>query len=596
VRDGSVRDGGSTGKGTTREPVSRREWIALGIALALALAIRLVYLSQIRDHPLFSSLLGDPAAYHDRAMAILDGSLVPDHAFFHSSPLYPFFLALVARVAGPGLHAVRVVQSLVGCVSVFLLWVLGRMTVGKRAALVAAFLGAVYVPFVFFDGETLEITLVIAFALGMLIQLLLATERTSVGRAAAAGALLGLAALGKPNLLLFAPVGAGWLLLATLPKSRHKPGRYRDPAATRRAVATVAFLVACAAVISPATIHNLRSEGDLIQVSSNAGINLFIGNNPNAPGIFNVPPEMRFDLRVASKAVAERAVGRELSAREVSDFWTGQARRFVRERPGAWLRLTARKFALFWNGYEVPNHYDIYFVGRFAPVLKIPVGTFAVVAPLGLVGIALALARRRRMGLLVAFAVTFMLSVLPFFITGRYRLAIVPVLLLGAGYAVVAIVEAASRRDWVWLARAGLAVAGLAVLVNVSVVEIGFSQMHNRVGAILGERGDIEGAVREFEAALTVNARDLSARYNLGVGLSELGRHAEAAEHFRLATREHPRYHEAWIGLGKALAHEGAIDEARRAWERVLALDPPRGPAAEVDSLLGAWPASEAGM
>ena len=95
ARDGGVRDGNS-GEGATDEPTSRRDWIAVALIVALALAIRLVYLSQIRDHPLFSSLLGDPAAYHDRAMAILDGSLVPDHAFFHSSPLYPFFLALVA--------------------------------------------------------------------------------------------------------------------------------------------------------------------------------------------------------------------------------------------------------------------------------------------------------------------------------------------------------------------------------------------------------------------------------------------------------------------------------------------------------------------
>ena len=78
--------------------------------------------------------------------------------------------------------------------------------------------------------------------------------------------------------------------------------------------------------------------------------------------------------------------------------------------------LAVLAFLVFW------------FVKGFAPVLRNPVGTFAVVAPLGLVGIGLALARRRNVGLLLAFGITFMLSVVPFFLTARYRLAIVLVL------------------------------------------------------------------------------------------------------------------------------------------------------------------------
>jgi tetratricopeptide (TPR) repeat protein len=575
-----------------------REWIPLVAVLAVALALRLTYLAEIRGHPLFSQLTGDPAVYHAQALAILRGAPAPDHAFFHSSPLYPFFLAAVLRFGGPGLQAVRVLQALIGCATVGLVFVLGRLTIDRRAGLVAALGAALYVPFIFFEAEYLEITFVMAALAGMLILMLAAGRNGSLARGLAAGALLGAASLGKPNLLLFAPVGAVWLALSERvlePRSGVGEGgekRARGKGARKggglRLALGALFLAATVVVIAPATIHNYRTEGDLIPVSSNGGINLYIGNHPGAPGVFQVPPEMRFDLRVASKAAAERALSRELSAGEVSDYWAGLAFQFMRERPGEWLRQMARKFVLFWNHYEIPNHYHLAFVAESAPILRLPVGSFAIVAPLGLVGLGLALWRRREAGLLVAFGITFMASVLPFFITGRYRLAIVLPLLVGAGCAVSRIADAVRGRAWRTLAAIVAAVAILAVAVNVDTIEFGYHQMHNTVGAILGSRGDMEGAADAFGRALAENPADLSARRNLGVALYELGRYEEAAEHFRLAVRGHRGYHEAWIGLARALAALGRIDEAREALREPLTSTPPAPPAirAEAEALL----------
>ena len=419
----------------------RGEWIALGLIVALALTLRLVYLHQIQDHPLFRTLMGDPAVYFAQARDIAQGKLVPEHAYFHSSPLYPFFLALVARLGGAGFQPIRIVQSAAGTLSVLLIFLLGRLTVGTRSGLIAAFFAALYVPLMFFEGEVLEITLVITVLLGSLILLQLADRDGGAWKAIAAGALLGLAGLGKPNLLLFAPVGASWLAL-------HGRRRRERRVHGVRVLPAVLFFAAAGVMILPATVHNFRAEGDLIPVSSNGGINFFIGNHANSPGVFQVPPEMRFDLRLASKSAAERETGRSLSAGEVSDFWTERTLEDIGANPGRWLTLIGRKFVLFWNHYEIPNHYHMYYVKLFAPVLRIPVGTFGVVAPLGLFGLALAVRRRKRVGLLILFGLSFMASVVPFFITGRYRLAIVPVLLVGAGFAVESLWRAARGKDW----------------------------------------------------------------------------------------------------------------------------------------------------
>jgi len=548
--------------------LSRREQIVLASIVGLGLALRLAYFLSIRTHLLFRHLVGDPAAYRDRALAILGGSPVPDHPFFHSSPLYPFFLASVMRVAGPGLDAVRLVQIGVGCVLIVVVFHLTRAAFGKRAAFVASALSAIYVPFIFFEAEFLEITLVMAFLAGMLLLLLRAVESRSRGTAAAAGALLGLASLGKPNLLLFAPVGAVWLLCEGRRPPWPPPGRAVGAAAL--------FFALAIAVISPATIHNFRTSGDFIPVSSNGGINLYIGNHPGAFGVFQVPPDMRFDLRVASKAAAERALGRELTAGEVSDYWARRAFEFMRRRPIEWLGQMLRKFVLFWNQYEIPNHYHLYYVKEFAPILRNPVGTFAVVAPLGLVGLALAWTRRRRAaGLFITFGVTFTISVVAFFITGRYRLPITVVLLPGAGLAVVECLALLGQRRFRAFAGFAVALAILAAAVNVRTIEFGFAQMRNAYGALLGQQGNMEAAAKEFAKALEENPDDLSARYNLGVALLELGLYREAAGAFQGAIERYRNYYEAWLGLGKAYAALGRTDEAIAVWKSLLSLDPP---------------------
>ncbi len=294
--------------------------------------------------------------------------------------------------------------------------------------------------------------------------------------------------------------------------------------------------------------------------------------------MFNVPPDMRFDLRVASKEAAERAVGHPLSDGEVSDFWARRALQFIRTYPGAFFGITARKLVLFWNHFEIPNHYDMNFVSDFAPVLRYSPSRFAFIAPLGLLGLALAWRDRRRVGLLILFGTVFMISVVPFFITARYRLAILPALLVGAGFSLTWLWRTVRARAWRALVPALVALALLGAAVNVRTIEFGAAPMHNTLGALLGTRGDMEGAAREFAAAIEVSPNDLSARYNLGLSLLELGRQDEAIEHLETAVELHPGYHEASLALARAYFELGRLAEAETAARRVLTANPPAPP------------------
>ena len=57
-----------TGNG---RPGRDRGWVLLAAIVVLALALRLTYLAEIRSHPLFTQLTGDPAVYHAQALGIL---------------------------------------------------------------------------------------------------------------------------------------------------------------------------------------------------------------------------------------------------------------------------------------------------------------------------------------------------------------------------------------------------------------------------------------------------------------------------------------------------------------------------------------------
>ena len=59
---------------------------------------------------------------------------------------------------------------------------------------------------------------------------------------------------------------------------------------------------------------------------------------------------------------------------------------WIRDHPGRWLRLLWVKARNFWGAYEVPDNLDYYLYRGDAPVLRLPLATFGLVAPLALAG------------------------------------------------------------------------------------------------------------------------------------------------------------------------------------------------------------------
>jgi Tfp pilus assembly protein PilF len=537
----------------------------------LALLVRVIYILQQRANPQFASPLLDPA-YHDQwAWQLATGTWKPEGPFFRA-PLYPLFLAAIYRVVGHDYLAARLAQAVLGSLSCVLTYAIGARlfsrTVGRLAGLGAALYGTV----IHFDGElqipVLLLFLVLAFFYALLRALgEAAGEGRRAGRwSALAGALFGLAIITNPPVAVFLPALV-WVFWDRL--RRGFPPR-----------AVVAFGVL--ALIPPAivTAYNATAGHDFVVVASQGGVNFYIGNNPESDGHTAVVPGTRPDWwggRFDTIKLAERELGRTLKDSEVSRYWFRKGLAFAAGQPLQWIGLTARKFALFWSAVEIGNNESIPHVDSYASIMRLPFLGFGLAAPLGLAGIALALRRRRREAILpLAWIVLFMAGVIVFFVNARYRIPVLPFLLIFAAYAVVE-----GWACWRRGERRGLAVPailGLLALLAVNVPAIGhrenIAQARFADAVAWRQKGNLAEAERALRDAVRLDPNLAEARTNLANLLTERGETGDALRAYQQAIAAAPGNARGYANLASFYLDAGKTAAAESTVTRGLAIDP----------------------
>ncbi|HOW97265.1 MAG TPA: tetratricopeptide repeat protein [Kiritimatiellia bacterium] len=570
---------------------ARSEAAWLGIILLAALVLRVLYLAEARRDPSFAMPASD-AAFHDYwARALVTGDWtpppetpdprVPSTPFFRP-PGYPYFLAAAYRILGGRYMAPRILQMGLGILNVLLAFRLGRKMFDSAAGLVFAALMAVYWSFIYFEAEFLEPVLLVT--LGLLMVLLLASwlQSPRVWMAAAAGLCLGLYALTRPNVLVFAAALPLWMLWITHRRRGEKRIRWLH----------FGLLAAVAlATILPATIRNYRRGHDRVLICSNGGINLYIGNNPAANGIFVEPPELRpfrsvFDWPALVKRL-EGEAGRPLRHSQVSSMLTRAAARFAWRYPRRALELAGRKTLLFWGPVEVGNNKEDHWERHFSPLLRRLPGNFTAALALALVGFWL---WRRRpaapagsragaaesVALILLLVLSLFASYLPFFVAGRFRAPIVPFLLLFAAYAL---------SEWWKLFREQRmreAVPGLAAAVILYLV-LGVNWAGHRPqeadyhyfrGLAFERLGQTQPAMSELVLAIRQRPGHAPTLKLLGGLLLNIQRPEEAVECLDAAARLLPDDAKVRHLRGVALARTGRLPEARAEFEEALRLHP----------------------
>ncbi len=579
-----------------------RQGIALGAILLVGLILRALYLRELVDKPDFTVPAVD-ASFHDywaRGLATgnwqppwaMSDPAIPQTAYLRP-PGYPYFLSLVYALFGQGYLVPRVVQMGLGLVSAGLAYLFARRWFGHGVAIVLAGFVSCYWVFIYFEGEFHAPVLVIYLVWLTVYAAGAWAERLGGRHAAATGVILGVAALVRPNVLIFLPVLIVWCWWIVRRRGNRR----------RFALAAAGLIGGTAAAVAPATLRNYLVADDFVLISSNAGINLFAGNNEHATG--TVPDRIAdlgdfktcYDYPALARNL-ERKLGRTLKPSEVSTYFAREAFHFMREHPGAFAKLTLKKTLLFWGPREVTHNKVVRYERAHSPTLRTIPGDFSLVVTLAVIGVALMLRGRRadegvdhsgcgcgcpipsvgRGGegarhrwemsvLLLALIVAYFVSVLPFFACARYRLPITPFLLLFAAYGTRCVCTFAMTRDlrrtvgWVCVAVVLYGAHALASRVIPGGAH-DLAKWHYDRAVAYGFTGRTQQAIDEYRSVLERMPDNPHAHVGLGVCLGRRGETAQAVEHFKQALRIWPEYAEAHFYLGDAASAAGHAGEA----------------------------------
>lgn len=231
------------------------------VALALATLLKLVLIVPAEGLP----LRGDERQYVAGAMSIAATGIpvylnpVWDEA--HSSPLYPYGLALLFRVFGPagGSGAALVAQVLLGTFTALFVYAIATRIHGRRNAWISATVTAFFPTFIAYSQYFYTETLYTFLFVGVAALLLQRSEPPSPATALAAGLVAGLAALTRGAFVIQAPFVVLWLVCCT-PR----------PARTRVLRAGL-FVLGMALAIAPWTVRNAVRYEHLLLIDTNGG-------------------------------------------------------------------------------------------------------------------------------------------------------------------------------------------------------------------------------------------------------------------------------------------------------------------------------------
>jgi tetratricopeptide (TPR) repeat protein len=310
------------------------------------------------------------------------------------------------------------------------------------------------------------------------------------------------------------------------------------------------------------------------------------------------------------KKEAEARVGKTLKPSEASGFWFREGLSFILSHPGRVALLDVKKALLALNAYEIPDNYNYAFLKRSIPLLRFPLFEFGVIGPLALCGLFYAWRRGRKtkISLLYVAISLYALTLVLFFVVGRYRAPVVPLLFPFAAFAITHFVEKVSKRRWKGLAVLTAVLVIFGILVNHRRADYpiskGFSREHYMLGSAFRKAGLLPDAVREWEAALAErpdykealnnlalakniiredslrlavisSPSDAGAHLEYGVVLLDLQKDSLALAEFQQAARLSPSLARAWDRLGFYYAtRERSFALAKEALTKAVALEP----------------------
>lgn len=389
-----------------------RTFILLAAIFLTALAIRIIYIYQIQINPLteqpFFSKDYDNYIFNKNAIGIAKGDwlLKEKGALTGIAPLYCYFLGIIYKLFSFSHLAARIIQAFLGAGLCILLYFIAKETFGKGVGIIAAIIASGYGPFIFHTEILLRGTLVTFLNMVLLYLLIRLSKKPMAILGLFAGMVYELSFLTRENILLPFILIWLWVTLRKIPLKKFLK-------------VNMAFIIGTFLVFAPFLIRNYLVLNKFAVTQANA-YGFWVGNTYDSPGV-------GLEWKTSYYEMVEKT-GNNLG--KIALYFLEE----IKKRPKAYLNLYLRKFTMFLNGYEVPGNLHYHLFREFPTILRFPWFSFTFISPFGLAGMFLALFSRKRISILYVFTLALSLIVILFHIQDRYRLPVVPLFIIFAGY------------------------------------------------------------------------------------------------------------------------------------------------------------------
>ncbi len=577
-----------------------RHLVLLGL-FVMALTVKIAIFLLLTDPIIFSK-------YPYFAERIVQGLDIGER-LVDLSPAYLYINVIFYRVFGPDWQLLTIFQVLVGSMTCVIVFTIGERLFNQSVGIIGAVILALYGNLTLIELTLEPETFVLFFNSLAVLSLILAqndpfwrqcstknvietADRNGVGiihgripimaglpwKWFAAGMLLGLSVITKPNALLVIPGALIWIW-------------WNKISVNRRLMATVSLLLGSALLISPVTLRNYTKFHDVILVSADGGKVFFHGNGPGATGMdrADLPHQGFLEEGQAEPDYAHKLFrntartlsGKSLKLSECSEYWFRYTLNYMAAHPMAAFVLEIKKFCFFWNNYEVHDIDSNY--KNYVTIQSWPLIPFGAIAALGIIGMVIARQRFRDVFLLYWLVLVYLVSVLVFFAATRYRLPAAPYLAIFAALALYHLSSLIRDKQWkkcgAYLISSAILAAGTVLPFRHDIARFDRWQQASRIHYSLGgmmffKKGFYKEAITEFQRALAIDPNFLPAYNYLGKSYAILNDYARAEEAFMKVIQSAPTIDEGYMNLGMLYELQGRIPQAIKYLQEALAINP----------------------
>lgn len=343
-------------------------------------------------------------------------------------PAYPYFLAFFYWIFDSTSNTViiiELVQIVISIVLLYYLYQIARLKFDPLTAIITAVIFCFYPILVFYPSQITASNVYLLLNILAVYALFKGEESLHWKWFVASGIFFGLLILARGQMILYVPFILIWIYWVC--NTNTVSLKY-----------AVAFLIPLIMVLTPWSIRNYQHFDRLSPLPISSGYNLWKGNNPYATGASikytNAPVDNPMKPGDIKDEIKNLEVDRYYEIRR-DNVYKERAKEFILNNPAEFIGLALTKFTFYWGHFW---GIDYTYPGVNSPLYWLP---WFLMLPFFLTGLYYSFQNYDRYWIFYLYFVLSTAIVMMFFVLPRYRLLMLPFVIMFAAYGINSLMD-----------------------------------------------------------------------------------------------------------------------------------------------------------